>query len=1856
MKKTILLLSCLLILALTINAQPQKFNINDVDFLPTTLKSASIINDFDISIRQARPFALNPKVLIPDNVAIGDTLLLDLFAGKQYKSVIQTKTSDVNGTTAIVIKLTDFHFAYGVISINKQKVLITIDIPERNEKYSTRLIPNDNKLYLLQLDENNLDELKDAHISKEDIDSILFSPLLLKFQMKQENKNINSVLKSAQQNQSVDDTAQIDILVVYTPTAKEWADTYEGGIDNTISQAIAKCNLVSKNSELGIMFNLAHSNEIEYNFSSQTSYDLKKLIEGEIPSVNNINSIVKADLVMLIGEINGLGGIATPPHNNNGTKIANKSIVRIQQASGYTAIHEIGHNLGAGHHKDQLISPGPTYWNNWPENEWSAGWRWQGDDNKYYCSVMTYESGMSFSDGISHSAVPYFSDPDILYKGHPTGDLADANNARTIRKLKHVIADYNNAQCEEKPIIITCFLNEVAENSIVADGSVINEGEFPILSKGFVWSKRNKPTLNEYYTTNVAGIATFSNRIDNLDLNSVYFVRTYAITSEDTVYGNQLSKILHGTEQRDFITRWKLPQNQNKLELILARKGLVSYNWETVPQGSQGNGTFQEGIGLVEIPNLPPGQIIRLSIAPENLTEFYSYLQICDREFGPDRKNLLDVEQWGTVKWQSMKNAFYECEQLNITANDIPDFTNVANMNYMFYRCNSLNGPDNINDWPMSSVNVMQNMFFYASSFNKNIGDWDVSSVVDMSNMFYEAISFNQEIGNWDVSSVSSMLQMFLQAESFNGNIGSWNIVSVTSTFNMFYGASAFNQDLGKWDVSSVKNMHSMFSSASSFNQDIGDWDVSNVTEMSNMFRGASSFNQDIGNWNVSSVSDMSYMFSGVTLFNQNIGNWDVSSVTNMKYMLHMAKSFNQDIGNWDVSSITDMSCLFRAADSFNKNIGNWDVSSVTNMERMFSSADVFNQDIGKWDVSSVTNMDRMFSSSGVFNQDIGNWDVSSVTNMSSMFSSSDVFNQDIGNWDVSSVTNMNGLFFRVISFDQDIGRWDVSSVTDMADMFYMATSFNQDIGNWDVSSVKNMYCMLSDVEKFNQDIGNWDVSSVTNMAEMFHNARSFNQDIGNWDVSSVTDMAYMFYKATSFNKDIGNWDVSSVANMEAMFFRSEVFDQDIGNWNVSSVEYMDKMFYSAKNFNQNIGNWNVSSVTTMCNMFSFAYKFNNNLGNWNLKNVQDMEEMFNNSGFDCDTYAATLSGWSSNPNTPDDLTLGANSLEYESTAIEARQILTSDKNWTISGDELKDQPAAAGEIQGETNVCQGQESVRYIIDKIEFASSYDWTLPEGATGTKSNYFIFVNFDSTAVSGEIRVKARNKCKEGAEAIIHVTVNKLPILTEVIEGKTNICKNETSVEYSIKEIENAESYIWTMPNGAAGNSTTANILVDFDTTFVAGEIKVKGINNCGESDEAVLAITVNPTPENIGGISGETSVCQNQNSVTYALPELENASYYSWTLPNGEIITTDDPNIMLDFDSTSVSGELKVKGLNSCGESNESVLTIIVNPTPENIGGISGEIIVCQGQKSTTYLIPEIENAESYSWMLPNGESVTTDNPNITINFDATSVSGELKVKGLNSCGESNEAALAITMNPLPKNEGEISGETTICQGQNSVIYTVPEIENTESYSWTLPNDESVTTDNPNIILDFDSTSVSGELKVKGLNSCGESNESVLAITVNPTPETPQNSQSDNVLLSNASEGNQWYLLNGMMEDATENECVVTEDGEYCVIVMQDGCSSEPSNTIIVNITGIETLQMEQEIKVYPNPVSNELTIEINDNSEPIVFEILNTKGQKLFEGSVVNETTIQTDNLPQGTYLIKFESGSKLEFKKVLKN
>ena len=381
---------------------------------------------FKAAIR-TRKVTLLPLAAKSDGLTKNDTLLLSLFPSADYTATIDRATTDVNGTVTVRGRIEGFPLGYIILSTHKGQSLVTINIPELGKQYAIQYDVLAQSHYLIEVDPAKIDQLEGGP-------SLTPPP--------PEKTETEILPDPITWDQGINDPATINAMIVYTPAAKAWADTNGGGINNVIAQAMAKAQLVLDNSNTLVTIQLAHAQEVTYTESGASSTDLNRLTatsDGYLDEVHSLRDTYGADLVAMFTEVNDTGGLGWLLNSTSGSPTYAFCINRVQQVGWtYTQIHEMGHNMGLHHHKEQNFQPGPGLYS------YSAGWRWTGTDSNRYCSVMTYESGTYFADGLDHTRVAYFSNPDIPYMNVATGHIDDGDNARNVREIKHVIAAYRD--------------------------------------------------------------------------------------------------------------------------------------------------------------------------------------------------------------------------------------------------------------------------------------------------------------------------------------------------------------------------------------------------------------------------------------------------------------------------------------------------------------------------------------------------------------------------------------------------------------------------------------------------------------------------------------------------------------------------------------------------------------------------------------------------------------------------------------------------------------------------------------------------------------------------------------------------------------------------------------------------------------------------------------------------------------------------------------------------------------------------------------------------------------------------------------------------------------------------------------------------------------------------------------------------------------------------------------------------------------------------------------------------------------------------------------------------------------------
>lgn len=198
---------------------------------------------------------------------------------------------------------------------------------------------------------------------------------------------------------------------------------------------------------------------------------------------------------------------------------------------------------------------------------------------------------------------------------------------------------------------------------------------------------------------------------------------------------NKREQIMNQLDKSTFITVWDMGAGD---KLRFPSKGRYTIDW--------GDGSPIEAV------TSPTPTHVYTGAGEYTVTASNTITQVCLCNVTADK--LIDIQQWGTARWESMEAAFFGAINMTMSAPDAPNLLGVTNMGFMFALCRAFNSP--INCWNVSCVTGMQYMFYGATSFKQSLIGWDVNRVRTMRFMFYGVEACNEvtlepDITDWPI-------------------------------------------------------------------------------------------------------------------------------------------------------------------------------------------------------------------------------------------------------------------------------------------------------------------------------------------------------------------------------------------------------------------------------------------------------------------------------------------------------------------------------------------------------------------------------------------------------------------------------------------------------------------------------------------------------------------------------------------------------------------------------------------------------------------------------------------------------------------------------------------------------------------------------------------------------------------------------------------------------------------------------------------------------------------------------------------------------------------------------------------------
>jgi PKD repeat protein len=412
--------------------------------------------------------------------------------------------------------------------------------------------------------------------------------------------------------------------------------------------------------------------------------------------------------------------------------------------------------------------------------------------------------------------------------------------------------------------------------------------------------------------------------------------------------------------------------------------------------------------------------------------------------------------------------------------------------------------------------------------------------------------------------------------------------------------------------------------------------------------------------------------------------------------------------------------------------------------------------------------------------------------------------------------------------------------------------------------------------------------------------------------------------------------------------------------------------------------------------------------------------------------------------------------------------------------------------------------------------------------------------------------------------------------------------------------------------------------------------------------APITVTVNARPTPMLRANGNATFCQG-DSVRLSIA---GGATYLWST------TSMDTSIWVK-----TSGSYGVTVTNSNGCTAIDSIQVVVNALPMSTLTAGTSATFCQGD---SVLLKATSGTNfTYQW-LKNGAILS----GITASTYRTNTAGSYAavVRDDNGCSNASPALL-VTVNALPSATATASGATTFCKGSNVVM--AANAGNRLMYQW------------------MDSTAIIGNatnrtygtlrtgafsVMVTDSNGC-KSASSVINVTVhnNPSANFTNSIQAGSgsiVDFTNTSSAGtvQWSFGDSLNSTSTQANPTFwyKSNGSYTVklvVTNANGCAD--STSTMITVTRVRTSNQELatalDVKVFPNPFSEQMTVKIENttvelgNNDRLI--VTNGLGQIVHQ-SVLNQKIIElnTQDWATGIYnLTIYTKGQMIPIKKMVK-
>lgn len=430
-----------------------------------------------------------------------------------------------------------------------------------------------------------------------------------------------------------------------------------------------------------------------------------------------------------------------------------------------------------------------------------------------------------------------------------------------------------------------------------------------------------------------------------------------------------------------------------------------------------------------------------------------------------------------------------------------------------------------------------------------------------------------------------------------------------------------------------------------------------------------------------------------------------------------------------------------------------------------------------------------------------------------------------------------------------------------------------------------------------------------------------------------------------------------------------------------------------------------------------------------------------------------------------------------------------------------------------------------------------------------------------------------------------------------------CTN-SAINFTDQSTNNPTSWSWSFPGGSPSSSTAQNPTVTYTAagTYTATLQASNGSATAGASQTYTFNVTGTPTLS-----APSATFCE--GSFPFSLTA-SGATTYSWSTGATTSSIQVNPSATTNYTVTGTT--------NGCSAS-QQVTAFDLSPQVS-----VSSVTICAGGTATL----TASGATSYMWSNSATTSSIVVSPSTPTSYTVTGSAF--------GCTNTAVGMVDITSSPM------ITVTTaTICAGSTATVTA----GGVSSYTWSTGSNNATINVSPTSTTVY---TVSGQA-----SGCGASAPVTTTVIVNPIPNVTLGAITGTQCVNFAP-----ITLSGMPPGGTYTGTGVSGNqfspaaagaGTFLVTYHYtdpNSCSNFDNKTITVsNCTGIEEASA-LAASVYPNPVSDLLTVSLGSAAEHCTIEVYDATGKLVLSSEGNGDTmSVNTSQLTKGLYLLKVRTG-----------